>query len=81
MGGALHKGTHAAASRSGSEEMGAEDVPQSACGSAGAARMEEDNAALGLSRMGRVKSSLLVVRSQPTAAPLKLNFSVRRSGG
>ena len=83
MRGALPKGAPAAASRSGSEEVGADDAPQSSGGSAGAdaARVEEGDAALGLSRMGRVKSPLPAVLLQPPAVPLKLTFNIRGSGG
>jgi hypothetical protein len=36
---------------------------------------------MALMRMGTIESPLLVPRSQPPAAPLKLSFIVRRSGG
>jgi len=59
MRGALPKGTHATALRSGSEELGADDAPQLSSGGAGAGvtHMEEGEAALGLMRVG---SPLLV---------------------
>ena len=36
---------------------------------------------LGLTRMGGLRSPLLVARSHPRAALLKLTFNVRHSGG
>jgi hypothetical protein len=82
MRGALPKGAHAAASRSGSEAPGAEDDPElpGEGARAGAARAEGE-AALGLTRMGSIGSPLLVAQSQLPAAPLKLTFNVRYSGG
>jgi hypothetical protein len=66
MRGALPKGTHATALRSGSEEPGVEDAPElSGEGAgAGAGRVERE-AALGLMRMGGIVSPLPVTRSQP----------------
>ena len=82
MRGALPKGALAAPSRSGSEEPGAEDTTElSGEGTGGGAAHAQGEAALGLTRMGTIGSSLLVARSQPPAAPLKLTFNVRRNGG
>ena len=82
MRGALPKGAFAAASRSGSEELGAEDALElSGEGAGSGAAHAEGEAALGLTRMGTIVSPLLVARSQPPAAPLKLTFNVRLSGG
>ena len=82
MRGALPKGTHATALRSGSEELGLDDAPQLSSGGAGAgvAHMEGKEA-LGLTCMGSIGSHLPVAQSQPPAALLKLTFNVRRSGG
>ena len=82
MRGALPNGAHAAASRSESEEQGAEDTPElSGEGAGTGVNCVEGEEALGLTRMGSIRSPLPVVRSQPPAAPLKLTFNVRRSGG
>ncbi|XP_039851804.1 uncharacterized protein LOC120710219 [Panicum virgatum] len=82
MRGVLPKGGPAATSRSGSEEPGAEDAPElSGEGAGTGARCAEGEAALGLTRMGGVGSPLLVLRPQPPAAPLKMSFIARRSGG
>ena len=81
MRGALPKGT-LAASRSGSEEPGAEDAPELfGEGTSAGAGHTEGEAALGLTRMGGIGSPLLVPRSHPPAAPLKLSFIARHSGG
>ena len=64
MRGALPKGACAAASRLGSKEPGAEGALELSSGAAGAsvARVEGE-AALGLTRMGSIGSSLPVARS------------------
>ena len=82
MRGALPKGGPAAASRSGSKELGAEDAPElSGEGTGASARCAEGEAAVGLTRMGGIGSPLLVPRSQPHAMPLKMSFVAHRSGG
>ena len=82
MRGALPKGGPAAASRSDSEEPGAEDAPElSREGTGAGAGRAEGEAVLGLTRMGGIGSPLLVPRSQPPAAPLKMSFAAHRSGG
>ena len=60
--GALHNGAHAAASRSESEEQGAEDTPElSGEGAGTGVNRVEGEAALGLTRMGSIRSPLPVV--------------------
>ena len=80
MRGAPPKGALVAASRLGSEELGAEDAPELSGEGAGAGYAEEE-AGLGLMRIGGIMSPLLVPRSQPPAAPLKMAFVARPSGG
>ena len=76
------KGGSAAASRSGSEELGAEDAPELLGEGAGAdAGRAEGEAAAGLARFGGIGSPPLVPRPQPPAAPLRLSFTARRSAG
>jgi len=75
MRGALPKGTLATTLRSWSEEPGAEDAPElSGEGAVASAARVEREAALGLTRMGSVRSPLL-------GSPLLLTFNVRCSGG
>ena len=82
MRGALSKGGPTAASRSGSEEPGAEDAPElSSEGASAGAKRAEGEAALGLTRMGGIGFPLLVPRLQPPAAPLKTSFVACSSGG
>ena len=72
----------AAASRSGSEELGAEDAHELLGEGAGAdAGRAEGEAAAGLARFGGIGSPPLVPRPQPPAAPLRLSFTARRSAG
>ena len=79
---ALPKGGSAAASRSGSEELGAEDAPELSGEGAGAdAGRAEGEAAVRLARIGGIGSPPLVPRPQPPAAPLRLSFTARRSAG
>ena len=64
MRGTLPKGALATASRLGSEEPGAEDAPELSGGGADAgAGCAEGEAAMALTRMGTIKSPLLVPRS------------------
>ena len=80
MRGALPKGT-LAASRSGSEEPGAEDAPELfGEGTSAVAGHAEGEATLGLMRMGGIESPLLMPWLHPPAAPLKLSFVACRSG-
>ena len=82
LGSALPKGGSAAASRSGSEELGAEDAPELSGEGAGAdAGRGEGEAATGLARIGGIRSPPLVPRPQPPAAPLRLSFTAHRSTG
>ena len=82
MRGALPKEEPVAASRSGSKEPRAKDAPELSGEGAGAgARRAEGEAVVGLTRMGGIGSPLLVPRSQPPAAPLKMSFVAHRSGG
>ena len=82
MRGALPKGAPAAASRSGSEEPGAEDAPElSVEGANTSAGRAEGEAVAGLTCIGEIGSPLLVPRPLPPAAPLKLSFTARHSGG
>ena len=82
MRGALPKGGPTAASRSGREELGAEDAPKLSGEGAGAITGHvEGEAALGLTWMGGIMSPLLVPRSQPPAALLRMSFVTRRSRG
>jgi len=79
---ALPKGGSAATSRSGTEELGAEDAPELSGEGAGAdAGRGEGGAAAGLAHLGGIGSPLLVPRPQPPAAPLRLSFKARRSAG
>ena len=79
---ALPKGGSAASSRSGSEELGAEDAPELSGEGAGAdAGCAEGEAAAGLACIGGIRSPPLVPRPQPPAAPLRLSFTARRSAG
>ena len=76
------KGGSAAASRSGSEELGAEDAPELSGEIAGAdAGRGEGEAATGLARIGGIRSPPLVPRLQPPALPLRLSFTARQSTG
>ena len=77
---ALPKRGSAATSRSGSEELGAEDAPELSGEGAGAGYAEEE-AGLGLMRIGGIMSPLLVPWSQPPATPLMMSFIARRNGG
>ena len=80
--GALPKGGSTAASRSGSKEPGAEDAPElSVEGASTSAGRAEGEAVAGLTCIGEIGSPLLVPRPLPPAAPLKLSFTARRSGG
>ena len=77
---ALPKGDSAAASRSGSEELGAEDAPELSGEGAGAdARRGEGEVVAGLAHLGGIGSPPLVPHPQPPAAPLSLSFTARRS--
>ena len=79
---ALPKGGSAAASRSGSEELGAEDAPELSGEGAGAGTgRAEGEAAAGLARIGGIGSPPIVPQLQPPAAPLRLSFTARRSAG
>jgi len=79
---ALPKGGSAAASRSGSEELGAEDAPELSGEGAGAnAGHGEGEAAAGLAHIGGFGCHPLVPRPQPPAVPLRLSFTARRSAG
>ena len=79
---ALPKGSSAAASRSGSEELGAEDAPELSGEGAGAnAGHGEGEAAAGLAHIGGFGCHPLVPRPQPPAVPLRLSFTARRSAG
>ena len=81
MRGALSKGALAAALRPGSEEPRVEDATElSGEGTGADAARAEGEPALGLACMGIVGSPLLVARSQPPAALLKLTFNVCHSG-
>ena len=76
------KGGSAAASRSGSEELGAEDALElSGEGADADAGRAEGEAVAGLARIGGIGSPPLVPRPQPPAAPLRLSFTARRSAG
>ena len=78
----LPKGGSATASRSGSEELGAEDTPElSGDGTGAGARSAEGEAVAGLTCIGEIGSPLFVPRPQPHAALLRLSFSARHSGG
>jgi len=82
LGSALPKGGSAAASRSGSEELGAEDTPELSGEGAGAdAGRGEGEAATGLARIGGIRSPPLVPRLQPPTVPLGLSFTARQSAG
>jgi hypothetical protein len=77
----LPKGSSATASRSGSEEPGAEDAPELSGDGAGAGtERKEWKAAAGLMHIGEIGSPLLVPRPQPSVALLRLSFTARRSG-
>ena len=82
LGSALPKGGSAAASRSGSEELGAEDAPELSGEGIGAnAGRAEGEAAARLAGIGGIGSPPLVPRPQPPAAPLRLSFTAHRSTG
>ena len=78
----LPKGGSGAASRSGSEELGAEDAPELSGEGAGTdAGRGEGEAATGLARIGGIRSPPLVPRLQPPTVPLGLSFTARQSAG
>ena len=81
MRGALPKRGPATTSRSGSEEPRVEDAHELSGEGAGAsAGRAEGDAALGLTGMGGIGSPLLVPRSQPPTASLKMSFVAHCSG-
>ena len=79
---ALPKGGSAAASRSGSEELGAEDAPELSGEGVGAnAGHGEGEAAAGLAHLGGIGSPPPVPRPQPPTVLLRLTFTARLSAG
>jgi len=79
---ALPKEGSAAASRSGSEELEAEDTGKlSGEGTGVGAGRAEGEATAGLARIGGIGSPPLVPRPQPPAALLRLSFTARQSAG
>ena len=76
------KGGSATASRSGSEELGAEDAPELSGEGAGAdAGRAEGEAAAGLAHLGGIGSPPPVPRPQPPTVLLRLTFTARLSAG